>query len=259
MHGTIVRRRRALRLSRAACLGALFSCLVFGSISAHAACADPAAYVHGAASITRHFSDEEKKTDASLLGARGTAWFLSPELIVTAAHVAEAMHLSQQTWKQIEIAQAESVQPADVRIQRLAGSGTEKIAVLELRRGLPGAQAFQIRTAPLAAGERVVSLAYPSSVLRFAQGRFIRYGDEGKVSGAALLEMYDGNDRLVLDHGASGAPVLDCEGRVVAVVSNIFARTIPFMSQAIRVSTSWGNPNIASVPISELQPASKAE
>jgi hypothetical protein len=35
----------------------------------------------------------------------------------------------------------------------------------------------------------------------------------------ALLEMYDGDDRLVLDHGASGAPVFDCMGRIVAVVS----------------------------------------
>ncbi|MGO8952580.1 MAG: serine protease [Rhodomicrobium sp.] len=215
--------------------------------------------MHSAASITRHFSDEEKKTDASLLGARGTAWFLSAEFLVTAAHVAEAMHLSQETSKQIEIAQAERAQSIGVRVQRLAGSGTEKIAVLELRTGFPGAQPLQLRTIPLAAGERVVSLAYPSSVLRFAEGRFIRYGDEGKVLGAALLEMYDGNDRLVLDHGASGAPVLDCDGRVVAVVSNIFAKTMPFMSQAIRVSTAWGNPNIASVPISQLSPSPKAE
>jgi len=209
----MVRWQRALRLSCLSCLGALFSCLLFGSIRADAGCADPAAFVQSAASITRHFSDEEKKTDASLLGARGTAWFLSPELIVTAGHVAEAMHLSEQTWKQIEIAQAETVQPVYVRVQRLAGFGTEKVAVLELRPGLPDAQVFQIRTKPLLPGERVISLAYPSSTLRFAQGRFIGYGDEGKVSGTALLEMYDGNDRLVLDHGASGAPVLDCEGR----------------------------------------------
>ncbi len=71
--------------------------------------------------------------------------------------------------------------------------------------------------------------------------------------------MYDGNDRLVLDHGASGAPVLDCEGRVVAVVSNIFVKTMTFMSQAIRVSTAWGNPNTASVPIAGLEGASTAK
>ncbi len=257
MRGAIFR-RRVLRLSCVFCMEALLSCFAVEYSRADGACANPAAYVHGAASITRRFSDEEKKTDASLLGARGTAWFLSPEAIVTAAHVAEAMHLTE-TWKQIEIAQAERVRTVDVRVQRLAGSHTEKIAVLELRGSFPGAQSFQIRREPLLAGERVIGLAYPSSVLRFAQGRFIRLGDEGKVLGAALLEMYDGNDRLVLDHGASGAPVLDCEGRVVAIVSNIFAKTMSFMSQPIRVSTAWGNPNVASVPISELEPVPAAK
>ncbi|MGO9545347.1 MAG: serine protease [Rhodomicrobium sp.] len=258
MRGAIVY-RLALWLSLAVCFWALFSFPGAGYSLAGTACADPAAYVRGVAGITRHFSDEEKKTDAGLLGARGTAWFLSAGSMVTAAHVAQAMHLSGQTWTQIEVAQVKSVQPAYVRIQRIAGSGTEKIAVLELRTGFTGAKGLQIRTEPFAAGERVVSVAYPANVLRFAQGRFIRYGDEGKISGAALLEMYDGNDRLVLDHGASGAPVLDCEGRVVAVVSNIFAKTMTFMSQAIRVSTAWGNPNIASVPIAGLEGASTAK
>jgi len=32
----------------------------------------------------------------------------------------------------------------------------------------------------------------------------------------------------VLDHGASGAPVVDCAGRVVAVVSNLFTTTMQF-------------------------------
>jgi hypothetical protein len=40
--------------------------------------------------------------------------------------------------------------------------------------------------------------------------------------------MYDGDDRLVLDHGASGAAVLDCEGRVVAVVMILMTRTMSF-------------------------------
>jgi len=44
----------------------------------------------------------------------------------------------------------------------------------------------------------------------------------GKLSGMAFLELYEGENRLVVDHGASGAPVVDCEGRVAAVVSNVF-------------------------------------
>jgi hypothetical protein len=56
-----------------------------------------------------------------------------------------------------------------------------------------------------------------------------------------------------LDHGSSGAPVLDCAGRVIAVVSNLFTMTIPFISGAIRVSTSWGNPTMVSVPVPVLK------
>ena len=64
---------------------------------------------------------------------------------------------------------------------------------------------------------------------------------------------YDGNDRLVLDHGASGAPVFDCTGRAVAVVSNLFTSTMRFMASAIRVSTAWGDPNVVSVPAQVLK------
>jgi hypothetical protein len=66
-------------------------------------------------------------------------------------------------------------------------------------------------------------------------------------------------DRLVLDHGASGAPVFDCMGRIVAVVSNLFASTLQFMSRAIRISTARGSPNVASVPAQVLKDFSGLE
>ncbi len=75
----------------------------------------------------------------------------------------------------------------------------------------------------------------------------------------ALFEMYDGDDRLVLDHGASGAPVLDCKGRVVAVVSNLFMTTMQFFSRVIRISTAWGNANVVSVPIPVLEEFPRVE
>ena len=106
---------------------------------------------------------------------------------------------------------------------------------------------------PLAPEERVLSLAYPGNRLRFASGRFVQYGDSERFSGTALLEMYDGDDRLVLDHGASGAPVLDCGGQVVAIVSNLFTQTMQFPFRALRISTAWGQPNVVSVPIQVLQ------
>jgi hypothetical protein len=99
----------------------------------------------------------------------------------------------------------------------------------------------------------VISLAYPGDRPRVAGGRFVRYGEGDRLAGTALLEMYDGNDRLVLDHGASGAPVVDCAGRVVAVVSNLFTTTMQFMSRTTRISTAWGTPNVVSVPIPALK------
>jgi hypothetical protein len=112
---------------------------------------------------------------------------------------------------------------------------------------------------PLVPEEPVVSLAYPDNRLRVAGGRFVQYGDGDRFAGTALFELYDGDDRLVLDHGASGAPVVDCEGRVVAVVSNLFTRTMQVMSRAIRISTAWGSANIVSVPVPVLKDSSRVE
>jgi hypothetical protein len=218
-----------------------------------AECVAPAALARSTVSISRYFDDNERNAASSLHGIRGTAWFLSPTSMATAEHVVAAMGLSHQNWKQVEVLASESKQSIEVRILHIAGSHSEKVALLELRKPFPGAKGLQTRMEPLAPEERVVSLAYPGNRLRFAGGRFVEYGDRDKLAGTALLEMYDGDDRLVLDHGASGAPVLDCEGRVVAVVSNIFTQTMQFPSRAIRISTAWGSPNIVSVPIQVLK------
>jgi hypothetical protein len=233
----------------------LFSLLVLhlaGSPAA-ATCVDPATLAHSTVSITRYFAGKDSKASSDLLGIRGTAWFLSPTSIVTVEHVATAMELSDQDWKKVEILEGENKQSIDVRILRLAGSHSEKIALLELRTAFSGAHALQMRMEPLGSEERVVSLAYPDGRLRLVGGRFVQYGDSDKFAGTALLEMYDGDNRLVLDHGASGAPVLDCQGRVVAVVSNLFTQTMQFLSSAIRISTAWGQANVVSVPIQVLK------
>jgi Trypsin-like peptidase domain len=239
----------------------LFSILVLvvASSRVDAGCIDPATLTHSTVSITRHFDDKEKEARPGSLGIRGTGWFLSPTSMVTAGHVAAAMNLSDQDWKQVEIRQGENKQSVPARIRRLAGSHAEKVAMLELQTAFSGAQGFELRMEPLVPGEPVVSLGYPGSRLRVAGGRFVQYGDGDRLAGTALFELYDGDDRLVLDHGASGAPVVDCRGRVVAVVSNLFTTTIHFMSRAIRISTAWGSANVVSVPIPVLKDFPRVE
>ena len=227
--------------------------LVVTSSAGWTACVDPSTLVRSTVNIGRNFDEKERRAEPDVLGIRGTAWFLSPRLAVTAAHVADAMHLSVHDWKEIDVQERASQASLPARILRVAGSQREKIAVLELGRPFPGATALRNRMEPLVPDEPLASLAYPGSQLRFAGGRFVQYGDDAKFAGMALLEMHDGNDRLVLDHGASGAPILDCEGRVVAVVSTLITQTIAFASSPVRVSTAWQTPNVVSIPIEVLR------
>src|SRR5262245_61180155 len=126
-----------------------------------AACLDPSTVAHSTVSIARDFNDEESKAQTGIIGISGTAWFLSSRLLVIAAHVAEAMQLSAQEWKELEVRDGESKRSVAVRVRHLAGPQVEKIAVLELRSAIPDAVVLQRRAGPLVPEEGVVSLAYP--------------------------------------------------------------------------------------------------
>jgi hypothetical protein len=180
----------------------------------------------------------------------GSGWFLGPRLLVTVAHVAEGMRLSEREWKPIEFREGDAVEKINVRLQRIVGAGREKIALIETAVPLGSARPLALRKEPLVAEEPVISRAYRTGRIHTAQGRFVEYGTQGRFAGGALFEIYDGDDRMALDHGASGAPVLDCSGRVVAVVANLMTQM--FLGQ-VRVTTAWTMPNVFTVPASVLQ------
>jgi Trypsin-like peptidase domain len=224
----------------------------------NAACVDPGRFAHSAVSIARYFDDAERAANRGLAGVQGTAWFISPTTIVTAEHVAAAMALSAQDWKGLEIVDGDGTQSIAARLRRLAGARTERLAIIELQHAVSDARSFAIRKEPLMPEEPVMALAYPTGRPQLVGGRFVRLGDEGKLAGLALLELYEGNDRLIIDHGASGAPVVDCSGRVVAIVSNVFTQSIYWADREIRISTAWGMPNVVSVPVQALDDFSEA-
>jgi hypothetical protein len=122
---------------------------------------------------------------------KAPGWFVSSR---------EAMHLSSEDWKDIEIRNEESKRSVAVRLSRFAGTQTEKIALLELKIPLPDVRFLSLRMEPLVANERVLSVAYAGDRLRVADGRFVEYRAHGDLVGAALFELYDGNDRLAIDH-----------------------------------------------------------
>jgi hypothetical protein len=222
-----------------------------------AACVDTTNLARSTVSIVRHFDDAERERFPDLIGIQGSAWFLSPTTIVTVEHVTAAMMLSVDNWKMLEIVSEAGSQLIPARIERLTGPQSERLAVVELQGAVSGAQSAAIRREPLAPEEQVVTLAYPAGRRQLVQGRFVRFGDGGKLSGMALLELFDGENRLVIDHGASGAPVVDCEGRVAAVVSNVFTQSFHWAYREIRYTTAWGMPNVVSVPIDALPDVSE--
>jgi hypothetical protein len=134
----------------------------------------------------------------------------------------------------------------------------EGLALFELRHPFPNAEALKLREQSLSRNEPVRSVAYLQGRLRFAKGRFSeimstiddipRDHPLAKVrSGSGLFEMWDieeHNDRFVLDHGASGAPIVDCEGNVAAVVSSLITQgSLHFAGREIRLPTPWGMAN----------------
>jgi len=229
------------------------------SPSAGAACVDPATLVKTTVSISRTFDAEERKLAPGVAGIAGTGWFLTPQLLVTAAHVSEAMLLSSTQWKDIEFSDGQTNTVVASRLNSLAGPLLEKMAILDLLLPFSGAVSLSVRAEPLLPEERVVALAYPKRHLRFAGGRFVAYGGNLQFPGAALMEIYEGDDRLVLDHGASGAPVLDCQGRVAAVVSSILTQTLNFGFRSVKVSTAWQTPNVISMPADALNDPFRSE
>lgn len=239
------------------CSALILMLLASASSRADSLCLDRARLTHSTVAITRYFHDAERAARPGIMGEQGTGWFLSPTTIVTVAHVAEAMKLSTKVWNAIEIQDGEEIRSVPARMQRLAGIHREKLAVIELQKSLSGARSLAIRTTPLVPEDHVVTLAYSTGHPRLVGGRFAQFGDD-KLAGTALLEMYDGNDRLAVDHGASGAPVVDCEGRVAAVVSTVITQTLAWAVNDIRISTAWGTPNVISVPIQALKESSAA-
>src|SRR5262245_17402675 len=107
--------------------------LVLASARAEAGCIEPTATAHSTVSIMRHFDAAEAAARPGVIGIRGTGWFLSPTVLVTIEHVATAMGLTGQAWKDVELNGGARRQSVPVRLRHVAGADADKIAVLELQ------------------------------------------------------------------------------------------------------------------------------
>jgi hypothetical protein len=234
------------------CYAAILFLFFAGFAHAEKTCIDPSLLARSTVGITRYFDDGERNAQSDVIGIQGTGWFQSEHTIVTVEHVAVAMGLSGETWKSLTVQNNSGTQSVPTRIRGVIGDSAEKLAVLELQSPVASARTVAVRPSPLQPEDHLVTIAYPHRKLHSVGGRFVRYATDARLAGAALLEMYDGDNRLAIDHGASGAPVFDCEGRVAAVISTVITQKWHSPLGEMRISTAWGTPNVLSVPISAL-------
>jgi hypothetical protein len=237
---------------------------------ARASCVDPAAYTGSVVSISRYFDKARTSGGKQVIGERATAWFYtSPRLLVTAAHFAS--ELPAQGWQEVELrreGRPDVTVRAWLRVAILGmasrgqgngaglGSGlAEDIAILELRDPFPAAQVLDIGSEMPPNNATVLVLGYPGGRMQAAKGVVRETGiPVGKYAGLTLLEV-EGPNRLLLNGGTSGAPVLDClTGQVIGVLNTLLTSpSLPFPPSGHAViPTPWGSPTNTAVPASRL-------
>jgi hypothetical protein len=237
------------------------------SARAEEACIDPSTLATTTVSITRYFTADEKPLP-SLDGYRATAWFYrSTRYLVSIAHfVDDPPVLPRGEWRNVVVRQRDVTVQVSARLLAVVKALPEGLALFELREPFPNARPLKLREKPLSRNEPVRSIAYLDE-LRFAKGRFAEIAGGGDIppddpfakvqAGSALFEMWDieerNNDRYVLDHGASGAPIVDCEGNVAAVASSFITQgSLSFAGREIRLTTPWGMANNTAALIQPL-------
>jgi Trypsin-like peptidase domain len=248
----------------------VFTMVVGQCARAEDACIDPSTLTATTVSITRYFTADEKP-QPSLDGYRATAWFYgSTRYLVSIAHfVDEAPVVPRGEWRKVDLRQRDVTVEVSARLLAVVRALPEGFAIFELREPFPNAQPLRLREKPLSRNEPVRSIAYLGG-LRFAKGRFAEIaGSNGNSDmprdhpfakvrpGSALFEMWDiderNNDRFVLDHGASGAPIVDCDGNVAAVASSIVTQgSFYFAGREIKLTTPWGIANNTAALIQPL-------
>jgi hypothetical protein len=220
-------------------------------------CIDKESSAQSVAAITRYshlYDDPHVVTVFGIEG--GSIWFLKEDEPVLALHVAKSLGLSNREWIPVELYQNEPDakihrhQRIRARLLRTITWGLDGLAVLKLEEPFEGARPLVIRAEPLKPGEKIITPAYPGGLFELATGHFLGIDlalSTEKKEASYAIEI-DGN-RLALDSGASGAPVLDCTGRVVAAVS---AQVYVVSENGLEEATLRGQQTNIAIPVTIL-------
>ena len=203
-----------------------------------------------------------------------TAWvFQSSSYLVTVWSAAKRFELSVTNWTEMRLRQElrnNTIDSRTVGIKLLGIAGDtnaiESLVMLVLREPLSNVICLNPLIGLEIGSGPASCIAYVDGKLHYAKGNYkgTSKGDFGSyhVNGFMLCELCEGNNRSVLD-SAEGSPIFNDSGQVIGIIGIFLANEnadvnlpifdgIRLQTRPIRVSYSWGYPNIAAISPSSL-------
>lgn len=199
------------------------------------ACVEPESLYDSVAAIAKTYVDEDG--DRAL--ASGTAWFRSNRLLITNAHVAKALRLAHGAWQRAILQRVVHIDGryklrVYVREVRLVHSlkpheDPEKdsalmrndIAAIELRDEEKGVRPLGLSTRALRYAETFVVAGFPGREPVAGFATLVASDSAWGPAFSAQGWFLESGTPALFSKGASGSPVVDCSGIVIAMVNAV--------------------------------------
>lgn len=199
--------------------------LLAGAESARAAdCVDPRDYANSVVRIERVVEQGAPRSWV------GSGWFYqSRQVLITNEHVVSALALGEQEWTSVLLQTSKPgathgfIQRTKARV--LARDTRDDIALVLLEYPVMGVRPMEIKTGEVAPGEPLAIAGYASGLLHFGNAR--AYTGPQPVArfrqphSQFAIDVQGTANQDAFSAGGSGSPVLNCEGRVVGIFSNL--------------------------------------
>jgi S1-C subfamily serine protease len=187
-------------------------------------CVDPRDYADSVVRIERVVESGQPRSWV------GSGWFyLSRQVLITNEHVVAKLRLREDEWTDL-LLQAARPDASRSYIQRtqakvLARDGRADIALVLLEHPVMGVRPMNIQTGGVAPGEPLAIAGYASGQLQFGTAR--AYTGRQPVArfrqpeSQFAIDVQGDTNQSAFSAGGSGSPVLNCQGMVVGIFSNL--------------------------------------
>ena len=187
-------------------------------------CVDPREYANGVVRIERVVEHGAPRSWV------GSGWFYqSRQVLITNEHVASKLALHDGEWTSV-LLQASKPNASHGFIQRtkarvLARDSRDDIALVMLEDPVMGVRPMDIKTGEVSPGEHLAIAGYASGLLQFGTAR--AYAGPQPVArfrqpqSQFAIDVQGEANQAAFSAGGSGSPVLNCEGQVVGIFSNL--------------------------------------